>query len=209
LLLNIVSSECSKILFMQPSFSKSHVMPLQTLAKELASRGHEVTFVSLFPFDKKIENYRDIKLEVEGEFKSLFDDVLKGMTGGTKFFAMFPIMKKMVFGYSNQTINSPVIQNFMKEESFDLVVVGYFLSEFLLGFADHFKCPSIVFSSSSHFSSLFNIVGNPLSPEGTFSAMSNSKENNFVNRVKNYMIYFMEFVIFKGYFYHQSKSVYE
>lgn len=209
LLLSIASSECSRILFMQPSISKSHVMPLQTLAKELAKRGHEVTFASVFPFDKKIENYRDIKLEVEGEFKTLFDDVSKGMTGGINFFKMFPIMNKMIFGYSNQTINSPIIQKLMKEEKFDLVVIGYFVSEFLLGFADHFKCPSVVFSSSSHLSSLLNIVGNPLSPEGTFSAMSNSKENNFQNRLKNFFIYVMEIVIFKGYFYRQSKSVYE
>lgn len=209
LLLIIATSECSRILFMQPSISKSHVIPLQTLAKELAKRGHKVTFASVFPLEKKIDNYRDIKLEVEGEFKTMFDDVSKGMTGGINFFKMFPIMNKMVFGFSNQTINTPVIQKLMKEEKFDLVVIGYFLNEFLLGLADHFKCPSVVFSSSSHLSSLMSIVGNPLSPEGTFSAMSNSKENNFINRIKNFLIYVMEFVIFKGYFYHRSKSVYE
>ena len=209
LLMTIASSECSRILFIQPSFSKSHVMPLQTLAKELANHGHEITFLSMYPFDKKIENYRDIKLEVEGEFKTLFDDISKGMSEGIKFFKVFPLFQRMVFGYSNHTINSPVIQKLMKEEKFDLVVIGYFLSEFLLGFADHFKCPSVIFTSSSHVSSLMNAIGNPLSPEGTFSAMSNSKETNFINRVKNYLIYVFEFVLFRGYFYYQSKSVYE
>ncbi|CAG9797604.1 unnamed protein product [Chironomus riparius] len=209
LLMTIASSKCSRILFIQPSFSKSHVMPLQTLAKELANRGHEITFVSVFPFDKKIENYRDIKLEIEGEFKVLFNEASKGMTGGVQFFKMFPIFKKLVFGYSNHTINSPVIQKLMKDEKFDLVAVGYFLSEFLLGFADHFKCPSVVFASSSHVSSLMNIVGNPVSPEGTFSAMSNSKESNFINRVKNFLIYGVEFVLFRGYFYYKSKNVYD
>lgn len=54
---------CSKILAVFPSGSRSTVLVLQELTKELASRGHEVTFVSFFPLEKPVKNHRDIKIE--------------------------------------------------------------------------------------------------------------------------------------------------
>ena len=209
LIIAIVSVKSSRILFVQPSMSKSHVMPLQTLAKELAKRGHKITFLSIFPFDKKIENYRDIKLEVEGEYKSLFEEVGKAITEGASLSKMIPLMNKMIYGFGNETIQSAKVQKIMIEDQFDLVVIGYFVSEFLLGFADHFKCPSIIFSSGTHIASLNFIVGNPLSPDGTFGAVTDSLVGNFLNKIKIFLAYSVQSAIFKGLLYYRSKSIYE
>ncbi|CAG9797603.1 unnamed protein product [Chironomus riparius] len=205
----IASSECSRILFMQPSFSKSHVMPLQALAKELANRGHNITFVGQFPFSKLVQNYRDIKVELSAEYKELADEVGKGMAGSMNLFKMFPILKKLNYGHGNETLQSAPIRQMMKKEKFDLVIVGYFVTEYLLGFADHFKCPSIMFSSGSHISALNKAVGNPLSPEGSQSPLSQTKDYGIVSRVQNFIIYGFELLITRIYFYYQSKAVYD
>lgn len=49
--------------------SQSHHILGSTLLKELARRGHNVTMISPFPFDEKIPNYTDVKLEGLLEFK--------------------------------------------------------------------------------------------------------------------------------------------
>lgn len=51
----------AKILGVFPLASKSHHILGSTLLKALAKRGHEVTMISPFPFDKPVKNYRDIK----------------------------------------------------------------------------------------------------------------------------------------------------
>ncbi|CAG9797605.1 unnamed protein product [Chironomus riparius] len=209
ILIVIASIDCSRILFVQPSMSKSHVMPLQTLAKDLAKRGHEITFLSIFPFDKKIENYRDIKLEVKGEYVNVFEEVGKAISEGAGLSKMIPLMNKMIYGFGNETIQSPTVQKIMNEDQFDLVVVGYFVSEFLLGFADHFNCPSIIFSSGNHVASLNFIVGNPLSPDGTFGDVTDSAVGNFINKVKIFLVYTIQLAVFKGLLYYRSKSIYD
>jgi len=209
LVILIASSECSRILFMQPSFSKSHVMPLQVLAKELAKRGHEVTFVGVFPLSKPIENYRDVKVEITAENKALADDVGKSMAESMSLFKMFPILKKLIYRHGNETIQSEPVQKLMREEKFDLVVIGYFVTEYLLGFADHFNCPSVIFCSGSHVSALHKSLGNPLSPEGSNSPLSQSNDHGFFNRVQMFFIYGFELLITRVLFYYQSKGVYE
>lgn len=208
-LIIIASSECSKILFMHPSFSKSHVMPLQVLAKELAKRGHEITFVGLYPLSKPMSNYKDIIVEISAEKQKYKDQIEKAMTGSASIFEMMPILKKLVYEGGNETLQSEPIKKLMRDGKFDLVITGYFVNEYLLGFADHFKCPSIVFCSGSHVAALHKMLGNPLAPEGTYSALSSSKDTNFVHRVKNFLIYGMELLITRFIFFYQSKSVYE
>ncbi|XP_070500716.1 uncharacterized protein [Chironomus tepperi] len=190
-------------------YDKSHVMPLQVLAKELAKRGHNVTFIGQFPFSKPVENYRDIKVELRAEYKVIADELGKGMSDGINIFKMIPMLKKLVYEHGNETIQSASVQRLMREEAFDLVVIGYFVTEHLLGFADHFKCPSIVFSSGSHVAPQTKIVGNPLSPEGSQSPLSQTKDHSFISRIQNFLIYGMELLVTRGYLYYESKAVYE
>jgi len=53
-------TECSRILCLFPSPSRSHVIIATALLQELAEKGHEVTMLSPFPLDTPIKNYRDI-----------------------------------------------------------------------------------------------------------------------------------------------------
>lgn len=209
LLLIVVSAECSRILFLHPSFSKSHVIPLQILAKALAKRGHEVTFVSQFPFDKPISNFRDIKVTMSEEYKIAYDYIGKQMSGSSNIFQMIPTLKKLIIGHGNETLQSEPVQQLMREGEFDLLVTGYFFNEFNLGLADHFNCPSIVFCPGGYLVSLHKMVGNPLSPEGTKTAIFGSDETGLISRMKNFIAYGFEMTIQNIMFRSDVRKVYK
>ena len=161
----IVSCECSRILFINPTYSRSHVSPLQILAKLLANPGHEVTFVSPFKLDENLENYRDLQIDVSHENLLNFNEFSKVMSEANAFGVM-SVGIQTLYSLGNETLQSPMIKKLMETEKFDLVVVGWFTNNFLVGLADHFKCPLIVFTSGNMFSMLHQMVGNPLAPEG-------------------------------------------
>lgn len=206
----LASCECSKILFVHPSSGISHVKPLQILAVEMAKRGHEVTFVSMYPFDKPVKNYRDIKIEISEEQSNFYAEISRAMTAGDNIFKMLPRLDKAVYFYGNKILQSAPIKNLMIIGKFDLLVAGYFMNGYILGLADHFKCPSIIFFSGSHTPSLNTMVGNPISPEGTTHGhMSTKSIIGFLPRLQNMLIYASDYILFKGFFYYRSKSVYK
>lgn len=55
--------ESAKILAVYQTPSRSHVIIMQSLLKGLAAKGHEVTFISGFTFDKPVKNIREIVTE--------------------------------------------------------------------------------------------------------------------------------------------------
>jgi len=210
LFLIFASSNCSRILFVHPSFSRSHVLPLQVLAKQIAKDGHHhVTFISQFPLTEVIPYYRDIAVKMSSENDKHYKEASQGMTKSINMIKMLQVMKKLIFSSGNDTIQSETVQKLMKEETFDLVVIGYFVTEFLLGFADHFKCPSIIFFSGSHLASISKLIGNPVSPEAALSAVSTSKGTGFIGRTKNFLMAGFELFLIRVLLHYPSKEVYK
>jgi len=206
----ITGSECSKILFIHPSLSRSHVIPSQVLAKILANKGHEVTFVSPYPQSKPIKNFRDIKLEASDEEMNILNAMQKGMSESKISFSVMISAMSMLQNFGNNTLHAPEMKNLMKNEKFDLVIVGYLMNEYFLGLADHFKCPSIVFFPAFSLSALDKMVGNPLSPEGAAHAMANVRSiDSFRERLINYIMHFADLMLMKQFFDYQAKAVYE
>lgn len=182
-------------------------MPLQTLAVALAGKGHDVTFVSTYPLNKKIPNYRDIKIpfdEADMEFMSVIakDPKSKGPM------YIFPRLTSLIYRLGNETLQMKEMRKMMAEEEFDLVIVGFFLTEFMLGLADHFKCPSILFSPAGAFTIMSQAIGNPLATAGASHVMLGMKEMNFFGRVKNFMVTGLELGAFQ-YLKYRSRQVYE
>jgi UDP:flavonoid glycosyltransferase YjiC (YdhE family) len=209
LVLTFAYGECSKILFIHTSFSRSHVLPMQVLAKALAKRGHEITFVSGFPFEKPIENYRDIKMHLSDEDSQEIEDMGKNPEA-KNFFTLLGFFARMFYKVGNETLQSADVRKLMDEEQFDLVFTGYFMTEYLLGLATHFDCPSIVFFSGNVMSPLHKMVGNPLSPTGAPHAMLKSKEiNTFALRLKNFLMHGFDLLVMRPYFNYRARQIYE
>lgn len=209
LIFALSSSESSRILCIHTSFAKSHVMPMQLLAKKLANRGHQITFISPFPLSKPEENYQDIKMELKGNDEKLFEEMSKKFTSGANVFKFLIELMNSMHRVSNETLQSPWMKEMMDTESFDLVITGYSMSEYLLGLADHFKCPSVVFWSGHIISSLTQMVGNPLSPDAVANPMMSKKEMSFMDRVKNLLINSFDLFVIRSYFNYRAKVIYE
>ncbi|KAJ6633878.1 UDP-glucosyltransferase 2 [Pseudolycoriella hygida] len=202
-------SDGSRILIYYPTIGISHVLPVQALAKSLAERNHEITFVSPFPLSKPVKNYRDIKLENNDDATASF---ISEVTKNPKNVSMFQMMSKMpqlIFKFGNETLQSKEVRRLMKEEQFDLVIVGFFFTDFGLGLADHFKCPSIVFShGAGSFWTLNRMVGNPTSLSTVPSGFIRGEMTSFINRLKTFFLTGVEVAIAE-YMKYYSKQVYE
>lgn len=60
----ITATQCVNILVFAPMPFKSHFRGFQPLFKELASRGHNLTVVSIFPLKTPMPNYTDIPISI-------------------------------------------------------------------------------------------------------------------------------------------------
>jgi glucuronosyltransferase len=202
----IANSECAKILVLYPTISKSHIIPLQTLSLALAEKGHEITFVSTYPLDKQVKNYRDIKIPFDEADKEFLNEVAKDPKGkGITY--MFPKLTGLIYKLGNETLQMKEMKKLMNEEKFDVVIVGYFLTEFMLGVADHFKCPSILFSPGPTFMVISQALGNPFGTSGTPHLMLPVKMD-FVGRLKTFLATGAELMATQ-YLKYRARQVYE
>lgn len=200
--------ESSKILMIHSSSSRSHVIPLQSLANILLDRGHEVTFVSMFPQKKNIKNYREIGIvsdEKEKEFIKQFLD----NPGFKAHLNSVMNMPRIIASNGNKTLQAKEVQKLMKEEKFDLVIVGFFFNEYLLGLGDVFKCPTIIFNSFGLVSNVKEMTGNPLGIPAAQHVGFMTGESGFFQRLATFLIYTLEMIITKFTFTKHAKEVYE
>lgn len=137
-LIKICSS--AKILVLFPSPSKSHLIVTKALTQELAVQGHEVTVFSQFPLGKKLDNYRDIKVDADDKFEELMNYAMKNSGSILTMLKKAPEVIQSITIGGEATLNHPELKRMMEHESFDLVIVGFFMTNFLLGVGDHFKC---------------------------------------------------------------------
>lgn len=199
--------ECSRILVLYPTISKSHVMPLQTLSMALAERGHNITFVSPYPLGKQLKNYRDIKTPFDEADKEFLNEMTKNPNGQNKLSFMSKLFS-LVFRTNNETLQMKEMRKLMDEEEFDLVIVGYFMTDVMLGFADHFKCPSILFSPAGHVSPILQALGNPLGTSSVPHLLLSTEKMNFIGRLKTFVVQTAELGIFR-YVKYRSREIYE
>lgn len=155
---------CSRILAVFPTVSKSHFDFFEPLLLALASRGHEVTVVNSYPQEPPVQNYTDISLK---EFKQVFFNNIA--------FDLLPTIPSsfedsLTFLYSqiednDRTFSHPDLRElFSSDVKFDLIIAELWNSDVFLGFADKFKAPVVVMSSSALLpwgSDRFGLPDNP------------------------------------------------
>ncbi|XP_054277791.1 UDP-glucosyltransferase 2-like isoform X2 [Macrosteles quadrilineatus] len=61
----LISVDCAKILCLFPYNARSHFIVMEPLLHALHQRGHNLTVVSSFPQQKRLENFRDVDLSVD------------------------------------------------------------------------------------------------------------------------------------------------
>ncbi|XP_062563657.1 UDP-glucosyltransferase 2-like [Armigeres subalbatus] len=196
-----------RILSINMSPSRSHIIVQEALAKELARRGHHVTMVSPHPSKYPLESYRHIAVPVADWQK----DGMKGIMTDQSAWEMvkaFPKMNRMALEAANISIHYPEVQRIIKEEKFDLLMVGL-MGDFLLGISNWIGAPTVVVNPNAAMHMTNEMVGNP-SPLATVPNPIRGMPSpmNFINRLNNLLITFLEHV-FALYFKHTSEQFYD
>lgn len=149
--------------------------------------------VSLFPPPKKpIANYTSIQLEMSPETKVEWDDFNENLLDGAAkkeiFFMRVPKLIRVITKMNRETYTHPLVEKLRRENTFDLVVFGWFFNDFQVGLAAHFKCPAVLVVSMGAVKPVADLVGNPTGVAYT-PAVGTSMVSpmNFVNRVLNFV----------------------
>jgi hypothetical protein len=112
-----------------------------------------------------------------------------------KIITSFPKRVNTYLKNSNEIFQIPEFRKIMNEESFDLVIFGYYFNNFLLGLGDHFKCPTIVFITAGGINMATSLVGNPIDVAVVPHIVAPYRESmNFPQRLKTIAFYFVDYV---------------
>ncbi|XP_073825539.1 UDP-glycosyltransferase UGT5-like [Musca autumnalis] len=148
---------CAKILAIYPIPSPSHYILVQPYLKLLASRGHEVTSISGFPQKKNVTNFRDVFVkEVFEEYDEMISDFQKPRNKWADMKFISDYCAKL----TERVIKNQQVQNLLKYEHFDLVVIEAVYMDALYSFARHFHAPLVGSSSFGTDPIIDELMGN-------------------------------------------------
>ena len=117
-------------------------------------------------------------------------------------------VSKILAKIGNNTLQYSGVKELMKNEKFDLIILGYYMNEYMLGLGDHFKCPTILFSATNLLTSLLMATGNPFSLEASNHFLLQGQEHDFLGRFKNFLMHAFDFIVLSSYFEYYGKEVY-
>lgn len=193
----------SRILVVMPFASPSHKNILVPLMTTLASRGHQLTFITGKPTEELRENPNiteivvDLKVEfsVEKEDKdavSFFQSVVdEPFWTKIKFMEHFSNIPESII---ESTLGDPQVKRILTDGAaqFDLVLISMVTEYVGTPFAWHFKCPFIFFSPNVIFSDLPFVLGDWEHPEYVpFMVTSFTDNMNWLERTINtFLVHF-------------------
>lgn len=203
-------SESANILGYFITFSKSHLMVHRSVMQELINRGHNVTIVTTLPLENSKKTFRHLQLKAPEPPKEFITGIMKKAKGAFGFLGTLMGTTDFMLQYNNASLHDPQMKRLMAEESFDLVVFGYFFNSFQIGVGMHFKCPVVISFMHRPMNQLNDMVGNPL--ETTYvphMVLGLSQPLDFLGRIKNLLLaVIMDMGVF-SFIDYKSKRFYE
>jgi glucuronosyltransferase len=198
-------SSASRILFLFPTPSKSHLVIVHALSTTLAEKGHDVTVFSPFPLSKQITGHREFLSPISAKNMKTIEEFASGTVTTIKIITTVP---QLGTDLAQDMIATSDFQNILNEK-FDLIIIGLTANNFLLGFGHHFNCPTAMLSVQRHSSYSNNLVGNPIEMNAVKQPVFQAANlNSFLHRVRNTLAFAAEKVAFAGLDYYE-KSAYE
>lgn len=175
---------------------------------------YQVTVVSYYPVPKeKIPNYRAFHMEMDPRRRAAFEKMTSTLLDSAEsdevFFLRLPQMLKNFGAIATDTFTHPAVEKLKREETFDLVVFGWFFNDYQLGIAAHFKCPSVIISTTPSMELLRNYVGNPSAVAYVTSQMIPiTGQMSYKQRVFNFIATAVETILFNSIDYFLFSNVY-
>uniref|UniRef100_A0A0A9WBI4 UDP-glucuronosyltransferase n=1 Tax=Lygus hesperus TaxID=30085 RepID=A0A0A9WBI4_LYGHE len=159
--------EAAKILVFLPVPMKSHHIAFQPIVRELAERGHQVTYLTAVPMEKPLpKSLRQIL--VPNVLNTLQHDVLPGFVSFGKMST--PMMSiyyaKAGRAIMDATLGTPEVQKIIhSDEEFDLVIhEAFVVSEPVVALQHKFNAPAVALmptGDSSWLNEMSGLTDNP------------------------------------------------
>ncbi|CAH0555383.1 unnamed protein product [Brassicogethes aeneus] len=178
--------ESSKILGVFPMAAHSHYTLGFTLMKELAERGHEVTFITPYRHKEDIENLKLVSVE----------EVVEGVTEQKKqlynmhewsFYYQAKFILNIGIDFTRKIFNIKSVKDLLRsKEKFDVIIMENFINDAFIGLGNHFKAPVILIAPGPTTYLCNYFVSNP-SPSSYVPNIASrfSSDMTLIERMKN------------------------
>ncbi|KAL3289246.1 hypothetical protein HHI36_003678 [Cryptolaemus montrouzieri] len=162
ILLTLLSlGDAAKILGVFNHPAKSHTFLGTVLFEELASRGHEVTFVNAYPTRNTQSNYKNIV--IEGIAQDLINREMIYFNHKSDQIRIILESLEMSLVHMAATFENPQLKEIISSNhTFDLVICDYFYNDANLILGHVFKAPVILLSSFGNTLATSHFTGNDL-----------------------------------------------
>lgn len=172
----------------------------------------QVTVVSGFPPNNPVpETYHHIHVPLNTQkYEDLSKQLMKVAEANKVSFNLFLTFFSELEERNAEVFNHPDVLRLKETESFDLVIFGWFVNDYQIGFAAHFKCPAvyIFLQKPTYISRRYVGVPNGLSYNPTtFNYVEGNM--NFFQRMANFIYGGIEFLLINGIDYFLMRSIYE
>ncbi|KAH8349074.1 hypothetical protein KR084_004051 [Drosophila pseudotakahashii] len=191
-------SQGANILGLFPSLSPSHVIIQMSAAKVLAERGHNVTVVTVL---KPVVNYKNINVilvPLTKEESQQMSDTIGEMSKNDNSNMAVSLIRMMgqmdfIFRKNAETLMDDRVKDLYlnKDNKFDLVLSGFLMNDFQLGFARKVNAPVIVLGTMPPNQMVNPLIGNPL--EVAYAGSNNVEQGKgptFTQRLGSYITSF-------------------
>jgi len=165
----ISDSQGANILGLFASLSPSHLIIQMSAAKVLAEKGHNVTVVTSLKPVVTHKNINLIQVPLSQEEKQQMSDTIGKMSQSDNSNMALSLLRMMgqmefMFRKNSETLMDDRVKDLYlnKDNKFDLVLSGYFMNDFQLGFAKKVNAPVIVLATMPPNQMLNPLIGNPL-----------------------------------------------
>ncbi|XP_077286332.1 UDP-glycosyltransferase UGT5-like [Arctopsyche grandis] len=159
LLVTVGIVDSARILGFFPTDTQSHYMVYSRLMKTLASRGHQVTVVSLFPETTNIENLNDIGLNGSYIIPTMTFEQLIDMTEFTNERDIIDLCLKACETVLTHPATVEVLQ-----QDFDLFITEVFGSDCFLSIGHKLGTPTVGIITSVLLPWMSDMIGTPDNP---------------------------------------------
>lgn len=168
----IYGAQGANILGLFPSLSPSHLIISMSVAKILAEQGHNVTVVTVLePITITTITHKNINVVTvpmtKEEIKQRSETIgaKQKNTSSNRLISilnmsgqMDSMLRKMADVLKDQRVKELYLN---KDNHFDLVISGYFMNDYQLGFARKVNAPVVVLAPSPPSQMLNSLIGNP------------------------------------------------
>ncbi|XP_055857879.1 uncharacterized protein LOC129920544 isoform X8 [Episyrphus balteatus] len=159
----------ANVLCMFTSPVKNQIYIFMGVANTLIERGHNVTIVTIIPIPNELikseKPFRHIFLKTPPESIRTLNNQMMELD---EFASKFKIIRNIILIFNlfpriqENALKTVIFQEFLKEDNhFDLMVLGYFHNDFIVGVAARYRCAIAVVSLAAPYGAINRMVGNP------------------------------------------------